>query len=79
MIGSILISKKRITAFAYSSPMINLELKDERIKKIDFSGSTDQMLSMQFDAATFSKDSFGMVTYLFYTTKAKEILQYINV
>ena len=78
MVGSILISKKRITAFAYSSPILNLELKDERIKKIDYSGSTDQVLSMEFDAATFSDDSSGMVTYLFYTPKAKEILQNIN-
>tara|TARA_Y100000385_G_C12626242_1_gene439197 strand:+ start:26 stop:424 length:399 start_codon:yes stop_codon:yes gene_type:complete len=79
MIGSILISKKRITAFTYSSPMINLKLKDKRIKKIDYSGSTEEVLSMHFDAATFSKDSSGMVTYLFYTPKAKEILQNINV
>ena len=79
MIGSILISKKRITAFTYSSPMINLKLKDKRIKKIDYSGSTEEVLSMHFDAATFSKDSSGMVTYLFYTPKVKEILQNINV
>ena len=78
MVGSILISKKRITAFAYSSPILNLELKDERIKKIDYSGSTDQVLSMEFDAATFSDDSSGMVTYLFYTPKAKEILSKIK-
>ena len=79
MIGSILISKERITAFAYSSPMMNLKLKDERFKKIDYSGSTDQLLSMQFDAATFSEDASGRVTYLFYTPKAKEILQIMNV
>ena len=48
-------------------------------KKIDYSGSTEEVLSMHFDAATFSKDSSGMVTYLFYTPKAKEILQNINV
>jgi len=63
----------------YSSTMINLELNDERIKKIDYSGSTDKLLSMQFDTANFSDDSSGMVTYLFYTPKANEILQYINV
>ena len=34
---------------------------------------------MQFDTANFSDDSSGMVTYLFYTPKANEILQYINV
>lgn len=79
MVGSILISKKRITAFAYSSPILNLELKDKRIKKIDYSGSTDKILSMQFNADNFSEDSSGMVTYLFYTPRAKEIIEKINV
>jgi len=79
MVGSILISKKRITAFAYSSPILNLELKDDRLKKIDFSGSTDQILSMCFDASNFSDNTTGTVTYLFHTPKAKEIVEKIKV
>ena len=78
MIGSIIVSKKRITAFAYSSPILNLKLTDERLKKIDYSGSTNQVLSLNFDVSLFSKDSTGVVTYIFHTSKAKEILEKIK-
>jgi len=78
LIGSIVISKKRITAFAYSSPIINLKLTDDRLKKIDYSGSTDSILSMCFDVSIFSDNSSGIVTYLFHTPKAKEFLGNIN-
>lgn len=78
MVGSILVSKSRISAFAFSSPILNLEIKDLRLKKIDFSESTDNIISMQFDPSDFSENTTGNVTYLFYTPKAKEILAAIK-
>ena len=78
MIGSIVVSKKRISAFALSSPILNLELKDERLKQIDFSESSDKILSMQFEASAFSEEASGTITYLFHTPIAKKILDKIN-
>lgn len=73
-IGSIAIGGNQIIAFAYSSPILKMATTDPRLQKIDFSESSDTVLSMHFDAASFSDNSSGMVTYKFHTPKAFQIL-----
>jgi len=77
-LGSIMCSNKRIVAFAYSKPLLNLELSDKRLKKVDFSASTDKIVCMKFNASEFGEETSGDVIYQFYTDKAQEFLKKIK-
>lgn len=78
MVGSIMCTENRILAFAYSKPLLNLELTDERLQQVDYSKCTDNEFNMKFDVSVFTENATGDVSYNFHTSKAKEILARIK-
>ena len=53
--GAIALTKKRLILQQYSQPVINLELTDERFKKIKVSLETEDTLLFEFEPNFFSK------------------------
>lgn len=77
-LGSIVLGKNNVMAFAYSTKIIDLQLKDVKLQKIDYSESTDTLLSMKFDVSLFDSNASGDVTFTFHTPIAKEVLSKIK-
>lgn len=75
LVGSIVITRQRVVAFAFSRPIINLPLAPEQIKKLHCTLKKDTVLSIAFDAAVFNENWSGAVEYRFKTSRARLFLE----
>lgn len=78
LITSIAVTNKRLTAFSGNDPVIDVELKDPRIKQIAFSVESNGALLAAFDASLFHDDWSGTLEYRFRTPLALQIIDHIE-
>ena len=71
--GAIALTKKRIVLQQYSQPVINLELTDERFRKIKVSLETEDTLLFEFEPQIFLENSSGEIEWRCRTSHAKII------
>ena len=72
--ASIALTNARLLAFAYSSPIIDVPLNDERLRQMQFSLEDDGALLVAFDASLFHSDWSGKIEYRFRTPYAQAFL-----
>lgn len=71
--GAIILTGKRLILQQYSRPVINLELTDERFKKIKISLETADTLLFEFEPHLFLENSSGQIEWRSRTPYAKII------
>lgn len=72
--ASIILTKTRLLAFAYSNQIIDVPLTDERFRRLQFSLENENNLSIAFDASLFHNDWSGTIEYRFKTAQAASFL-----
>ena len=72
--ASIILTKARLVAFAYSNQIIDAPLNDERFRRLQFSLENETTLLIAFDASLFHNDWSGTIEYRFKTPRAKAFL-----
>ena len=71
--GAIALTKKRLVLQQYSQPVIDLELTDERFRKIKVSLETGDTLLFEFEPQIFLENSSGEIEWRCRTPHAKII------
>lgn len=77
--GSIVITGIRFAAFTYSRPIINIPVKDERLKLLDFSIPKEDIFCVKFDANTFHDNWQGSVECRFSTPMAGIFIEKLQI
>ena len=78
LLGSLVLTNRRIAAFRFSSPVVDVALADERLRQMRFSVEHEAKLKIAFDAALFHDDWSGSIEYRFKTPSAAEFLEKIR-
>ena len=73
--GSLVLTEQRFAGFAFSKPVINVGLHDDRLRALEISVPRDGVLSVHFDPAVFDIQSSGSVEFRFRTKKASLFLE----
>ncbi len=73
--GSLVITKKRVLAFAHTRPLVNITLDHERLNDLKFNLDEGERLVVTFDAGLFNDDWSGQVECRFATSKARLFLR----
>ncbi len=76
--GAIILTKKRLVLQQYSQPVINLELTDERFKKIKVSLEAEDTLLFEFEPQLFLENSTGEIEWRCRTPHAKIIAEWLK-
>ena len=76
--ASIALTKTRLVAFQYSSPIIDVPLNDARLWQMEFSLENENALLVRFDAALFHDDWSGTIEYRFKTPLAREFINKLS-
>lgn len=63
--GSVVLTRKRVVAFAFSKRIINVPFSDPRLMKLKCEVEDDTCLCFSFDAADFNSDMSGTVEVRF--------------
>ncbi len=71
----VVLTGKRLLAFKGSSPIIDVPLTDERLRRMEFSVEGEKTLLVAFDANLFQPDWSGAIEYRFKTANAREFMQ----
>ncbi len=69
------LTEKRVAAFAFSISLIKISLGDQRLKRLLFSAENDHTLCISFEAADFHPDHSGRVEYRWSTALAEEFVR----
>jgi hypothetical protein len=72
--ASIILTRTRLLAFAYSNQIIDVPITDERFRRLQFSLETETTLLVAFDASLFHDDWSGTIEYRFKTPHAQAFL-----
>jgi hypothetical protein len=72
--ASIALTKTRLAAFSYSSPIIDVSITDARFRRMQFSLEDATTLLVSFDASLFHHDWSGTIDYRFQTPHAQAFL-----
>lgn len=76
--ASIAVTKVRLLALAYTSPVINVPFADERIQAMRYSLKHNDTLCITFDADLFHADWSGTIEYRFRTAEAQHCLELLQ-
>ena len=71
----VVLTGKRLLALKGSSPIIDVPLTDERLRRMKFSVEGEKTLLVAFDANLFQPDWSGAIEYRFKTANAREFMQ----
>lgn len=71
--GAVALTKKRLVLQQYSQPVINLELTDERFRKIKVLLESEETLLFEFEPNLFLENSTGEIEWRCRTPHAKII------
>ena len=74
----VVLTGKRLLALKGSSPIIDVPLTDERLRRMEFSVEGEKTLLVAFDANLFQPDWSGAIEYRFKTANAREFLQKLS-
>jgi hypothetical protein len=79
LVTSIALTNRRLAAFSGNDAVLDVELKDPRIKQMAFSVEPSGALLAAFDASLFHDDWSGSLEYRFRTPLAQEIIDQIEI
>jgi hypothetical protein len=68
--GSLVITRLRFAAFAYSKPLVNVPLDDEHLAKLELALDGGEVLIVAFEAGDFHTDRSGWIQCSFATPMA---------
>lgn len=68
--GAIALTRTRLLALQFSSPMINVPLDDDRLRQMQFSVEGADRILIAFNANLFHDDWSGTIEYRFRTSQA---------
>ncbi len=69
-IGSLVITQKRVVAFAFFQRLLNIPFEDPLISKLNVAVEDDKCLCLSFDASDFYPDRSGTIECRFITSQA---------
>jgi hypothetical protein len=73
--GAIALTRTRVLALQFSSPVINVPLDDDRLQQMQFSVEGDDTILIAFNANLFHNDWSGTLEYRFRTPEASAFLK----
>jgi hypothetical protein len=73
--GSLVLTRMRVAAFAFSKPIIDVPLGDDRLEELRCSLEGEATLCVRFDPAAFHEDWSGQVECRFSTPRARSFLE----
>lgn len=76
--SSLVLTKQRVLALAYSNPIIDVPLTDERLRRMQFTREEGDRLSVAFDASLFHDDWSGTIEYRFRTPLASRFIELLR-
>jgi len=76
--GSLVITEQRFAGFAFSKPLINIPLHDDRLRALELSAPRAGLLRVGFDAAVFDIQRSGRVECRFRTENAMSFLERVT-
>ena len=76
--GSLVLTEKRFAAFAFSKPLINLPLHDDRLRSLEVSVPREGVLEVKFDPSVFDLQTSGSVECRYYTDNALTYLERVQ-
>ena len=76
--SSLVLTRERVLALAYSSPVIDVPLKDGRLRRMKFTLEEGGRLAVGFDASLFHDDWSGGIEYRFRTPHAVRFLELLR-
>jgi hypothetical protein len=76
--GSLVLTEQRFAGFAFSKPVINVGLHDDRLRALEISVPRDGVLSVRFDPSVFDLQSSGSVEFRYRTEKALSFLEHVG-
>jgi len=76
--GSIVLTREHFLAFAYSRTIIGVSWVDDKFKALKCSLESNDLLCVEFDAATFNDDWSGDMEMRFRTPLAARFVEVIN-
>ena len=71
--GSLVVTRKRVAAFFFARPIIDLPLDHERAGELNWTVE-NASLRVQFDASTFHEGWSGSIEYRFSTARARQFM-----
>ena len=77
LVGSLVITGQRFAGFAFSKPLINIPLHDDRLRALELSVPSDGLLRIVFDASVFDLQQSGTVKCRYHTGHALEFLEHV--
>ena len=75
--GSIVMTRIRLAAFQWKTPLINMPL-DDHLDRLDLSIEDDDTLRIAFEASDFADDRSGQVVARFQTEQARSFVARIR-
>jgi hypothetical protein len=76
--GSLALTEQRFAAFAFSKPLINIPLHDDRLHALEMSVPRDGVLEITFDPSVFDLQASGSVEYRYHTVNALTYLERVR-
>ena len=73
--GSLVLTRERFAAFAFSRPMVNVPLDEDKLALLDLSVPREGLLSIKFDMAQFQPESTGLIECRYRTSNAEMFLE----
>lgn len=73
--GSLVLTRARFAAFAFSRPIVNVPLADDRLEALQVSAPEPGLLRIELDVSRFHDGWSGTVTCRFRTAHAEEIVE----
>ena len=76
--GAIALTRTRLLALQFSSPVINVLLDDERLQQMKFSVEREDKILIAFNANLFHDDWSGTLEYRFRTPQAQAFVKSLS-
>jgi len=76
--GSLVLTGKRLSAFAFSRTIVDVPLDDDRINELRFSLEGEATLCVHFDPSAFHEDWSGTLEVRFSTPRARLFLEWLD-
>lgn len=76
--GSLVLTEQRFAAFAFSKPLINIPLHDDRLRALEMSVPREGVLEVKFDPSVFDLQASGSVECRYHTANAHMYLERVG-
>lgn len=76
--GSLVLTRKRFAAFAFSKPIIDVPLGDDRLNELHCSLEGEATLRVHFDPSTFNQSWSGSIECRFSTPRVRSFLEQLD-